>query len=70
MGWRRWWWTRQCRENRAEVLRCVGCYRLSDAFTVQANLNNLLDKKYYAQIYGYGAWGEPRSGSVSFTWSF
>jgi len=45
-------------------------YRLSDEFTVQANLNNLLDKKYYAQIYGYGAWGEPRSGSLSFTWSF
>ncbi|QNH23157.1 TonB-dependent siderophore receptor [Xanthomonas sp. GW] len=45
-------------------------YRLSDEFTVQANLNNLLDKTYYAQIYGYGAWGEPRSGSLSFTWSF
>lgn len=45
-------------------------YRLSDNFSVQANLNNLLDKKYYAQIYGYGAWGEPRSGSLSFTWSF
>ncbi|KLD76503.1 ferric-rhodotorulic acid/ferric-coprogen receptor FhuE [Xanthomonas hyacinthi] len=45
-------------------------YRLSEEFSVQANLNNLLDKTYYAQIYGYGAWGEPRSGSLSFTWSF
>jgi len=45
-------------------------YRLADNVTVQANLNNLLDKKYYAQIYGYGAWGETRGGSLTFTWSF
>ncbi|MBN6151803.1 ferric-rhodotorulic acid/ferric-coprogen receptor FhuE [Xanthomonas sp. AmX2] len=45
-------------------------YRLSPEFSVQVNLNNLLDKKYYAQIYGYGAWGEPRNGSLTFTWSF
>lgn len=45
-------------------------YRLSPEFSVQVNLNNLLDKKYYAQITGYGAWGEPRNGSLTFTWSF
>ncbi|WP_394686600.1 ferric-rhodotorulic acid/ferric-coprogen receptor FhuE [uncultured Xanthomonas sp.] len=45
-------------------------YRLSPAFSVQLNLNNLLDKRYYAQIYGYGAWGEPRNGTLSFSWSF
>ncbi|MEE7559566.1 ferric-rhodotorulic acid/ferric-coprogen receptor FhuE [Xanthomonas sp. Kuri4-2] len=45
-------------------------YRLSPEFSVQVNLNNLLDKKYYSQIYGYGAWGEPRNGALTFTWSF
>jgi outer membrane receptor for ferric coprogen and ferric-rhodotorulic acid len=30
-------------------------YRISPEFSVQANLNNLLDKKYYSQITGYGA---------------
>jgi outer membrane receptor for ferric coprogen and ferric-rhodotorulic acid len=45
-------------------------YRLSPEFSVQLNLNNLLNKQYYSQIYGYGAWGEPRSGSLTFTWSF
>lgn len=45
-------------------------YRISDQFSVQANLNNLLDKKYYSQIYGYGAYGDPSNGSVTLTWSF
>ncbi|HIE4190296.1 TPA: ferric-rhodotorulic acid/ferric-coprogen receptor FhuE [Stenotrophomonas maltophilia] len=45
-------------------------YRIAPQFSVQANLNNLLDKKYYAQIYGYGGYGEGRNGSLTFTWSF
>jgi len=45
-------------------------YRLSPEFAVQVNLNNLLDKKYYSQISGYGAYGDARNGSLTFTWSF
>jgi len=45
-------------------------YRLAPQFSVQANLNNLLDKTYYSQIYGYGAFGDGRNGSITFTWSF
>lgn len=45
-------------------------YRISPEFSVQANLNNLLDKKYYSQITGYGAYGDGRNGSLTFTWSF
>lgn len=45
-------------------------YRLAPQFSVQLNLNNLLDKQYYSQIMGYGAYGEPRNGSLTFTWSF
>ncbi|MCI1104589.1 ferric-rhodotorulic acid/ferric-coprogen receptor FhuE [Stenotrophomonas maltophilia] len=45
-------------------------YRISPKFSVQANLNNLLDKKYYSQITGYGAYGDGRNGSLTFTWAF
>lgn len=45
-------------------------YRISPEFSVQANLNNLLDKKYLSQINGYGAFGDGRNGSLTFTWSF
>ncbi len=45
-------------------------YRLAPQFSVQANLNNLLDKEYFSQINGYGAYGDGRNGSITFTWSF
>lgn len=45
-------------------------YRISPEFSVQANLNNLLDKKYFSQINGYGAYGDGRNGSITFNWSF
>ena len=45
-------------------------YRISPEFSVQANLNNLLDKKYLSQINGYGAYGDGRNGALTFTWSF
>lgn len=45
-------------------------YRISPQFSVQANLNNLLDKKYLSQINGYGAYGDGRNGSLTFTWAF
>ncbi|WP_145479197.1 ferric-rhodotorulic acid/ferric-coprogen receptor FhuE [Stenotrophomonas rhizophila] len=45
-------------------------YRLAPQFSVQANLNNLLDKEYLSQINGYGAYGDGRNGSITFTWSF
>lgn len=45
-------------------------YRISPEFSVQANLNNLQDKKYLSQINGYGAYGDGRNGSLTFTWAF
>lgn len=45
-------------------------YRISPEFSVQANLNNLLDKTYFSQINGYGAYGDGRNGGLTFTWSF
>lgn len=45
-------------------------YRIAPQFSVQANLDNLLDKEYFSQINGYGAYGDGRNGSLTFTWSF
>ncbi|MCD9027167.1 ferric-rhodotorulic acid/ferric-coprogen receptor FhuE [Luteimonas sp. BDR2-5] len=45
-------------------------YRLAPQFSVQLNANNLLNKVYYAQINGYGAYGEKRNGSLTFTYAF
>jgi len=45
-------------------------YRLAPQFSVQVNLNNLLDKSYYSQINGYGGYGDGRNGSITFNWSF
>lgn len=44
-------------------------YRLNDIFSVGLNINNLLDKKYYANAidsgYGNQYWGEPRAWALS-----
>ena len=45
-------------------------YRLAPQFAVQVNLDNLLDKTYFSQINGYGAYGNERNGSLTFTYSF
>ncbi|UNK41783.1 ferric-rhodotorulic acid/ferric-coprogen receptor FhuE [Luteimonas sp. S4-F44] len=45
-------------------------YRLAPQFSVQLNANNLLNKLYYAQISGYGAYGDKRNGQLTFTYSF
>ncbi|MBB4131022.1 ferric-rhodotorulic acid/ferric-coprogen receptor FhuE [Xanthomonas sp. 3075] len=46
-------------------------YRLSPQFSVQLNLDNLLDKRYYSQINaGYDAWGASRNGMLTFNYTF
>lgn len=46
-------------------------YRLSPQFSVQLNIDNLLDKRYYAQFNGgYGAWGASRNGMLTFNYTF
>lgn len=45
-------------------------YQLAPQFNVQLNANNLLNKQYFAQINGYGAYGEKRNGQLTFTYSF
>ncbi|WP_407471038.1 ferric-rhodotorulic acid/ferric-coprogen receptor FhuE [Xanthomonas campestris] len=46
-------------------------YRLSPQFSVQLNVDNLLDKRYYAQFNGgYGAWGASRNGMLTFNYTF
>lgn len=45
-------------------------YQLGPEWSVQANLNNLLDKAYLAQVNGYGAYGEKRNGQLTLTYAF
>ncbi|MCS3808045.1 ferric-rhodotorulic acid/ferric-coprogen receptor FhuE [Xanthomonas sp. 4461] len=46
-------------------------YRLSPQFSVQLNVDNLLDKRYYSQFNGgYGAWGASRNGMLTFNYAF
>ncbi|SBV49918.1 TonB-dependent outer membrane receptor [Xanthomonas bromi] len=46
-------------------------YRLSPQFSVQFNVDNLLDKRDYAQIdAGHGAWGASRNGMLTFNYTF
>ncbi|WP_341809499.1 hypothetical protein WMO32_05265 [Xanthomonas oryzae pv. oryzicola] len=44
-----------------------GSLGLSPQFSVQLNVDHLLDKRYYAQFNaGYGAWGASRNGMPTF----
>ncbi|WP_260286871.1 ferric-rhodotorulic acid/ferric-coprogen receptor FhuE [Xanthomonas sp. 3058] len=45
-------------------------YRIAPQFSVQVNLENLLDERYYGQISGGGAWGNPRNGALTFNYTF
>lgn len=45
-------------------------YQLSPQFSAQLNANNLLDKQYFSQLNGYGAYGEKRNGQLTFTYAF
>lgn len=52
------------------LLDLFGKYQVSDALTLQLNLNNVFDKTYYKSVgfYGGGFYGEPRNvmGSVKY----
>jgi outer membrane receptor for ferric coprogen and ferric-rhodotorulic acid len=45
-------------------------YAFSPQLSLQANLNNLLDKKHYANISGQGQFGTPRNAQVALNYRF
>ena len=47
-------------------------YQVSERVSVQVNLNNLLNKKYYSQIgfYNQGAWGAPRNVMATLSYKY
>lgn len=47
-------------------------YQVSDRVSVQLNLNNLLNKKYYQQVgfYSQGAWGAPRNFMATLSYKY
>lgn len=47
-----------------------GRYQFTPELSLQVNIKNLLDEKYYSHINGYGVYGEPRSITSSLTYVF
>ncbi|WP_230492497.1 ferric-rhodotorulic acid/ferric-coprogen receptor FhuE [Martelella alba] len=45
-------------------------YQINKQVAVQANINNLFDRAYYAWLSDYAVYGEPRNYSVSLTYTF
>ncbi|MGH8845543.1 MAG: ferric-rhodotorulic acid/ferric-coprogen receptor FhuE [Advenella sp.] len=47
-------------------------YQLNDRTSLQVNLNNLFNKKYYDQIgfYNQGAWGAPRNAMATLSYKY
>jgi outer-membrane receptor for ferric coprogen and ferric-rhodotorulic acid len=54
------------------VVNLMGRLALTDRVSVQANVENLLDKKYYSQVGNFSQYryGEPRSFTVSANYRF
>lgn len=45
-------------------------YPVTDAVSLSANVDNILDKRYNRSMWGYADYGEPRSYSVAVRWRF
>ena len=52
------------------LVNLFGRYQLTKQLSVQANVNNLFDKKYYDYLGTYVVYGEPRNFSVSANYTF
>ncbi|WP_234274609.1 ferric-rhodotorulic acid/ferric-coprogen receptor FhuE [Billgrantia zhangzhouensis] len=47
-----------------------GRYQFTPELSLQVNVKNLFDEKYYSHINGYGVYGEPASVTTTLTYSF
>ncbi|MFG6666074.1 ferric-rhodotorulic acid/ferric-coprogen receptor FhuE [Halomonas sp. HNIBRBA4712] len=47
-----------------------GRYQFTPELSLQVNVNNLFDEKYYSSVSGYGVYGEPRSISSTLRYDF
>lgn len=52
------------------LLDLMARYPVTDALSVSANVDNVLDKRYNRSMWGYADYGEPRSFSVAVRWRF
>ncbi|MBJ7223253.1 ferric-rhodotorulic acid/ferric-coprogen receptor FhuE [Brenneria sp. L3-3C-1] len=52
------------------LVSLFGRYQVTPQFSVQANINNLLDKTYYSYLNSYSVYGAPRSVSVAVNYTF
>ena len=52
------------------LVNLFGRYQVTRQLSVQANLNNLLDKKYDTSVSQYVVYGAPRNVTVTANYSF
>lgn len=52
------------------LVNLFGRYQINKQLAVQANVNNLLDKRYYSALSDSYAYGAPRSVSMSVNYNF
>lgn len=57
-------------QNASGIVNLMLRYAFSPQLSLQANLNNLLDRKYYANIGGQGQFGTPRNAQVALNFRF
>ncbi|WP_447555460.1 ferric-rhodotorulic acid/ferric-coprogen receptor FhuE [Vreelandella sp. EE22] len=57
-------------EGSYTLANLFGRYQFTPDLSLQVNLKNLLDEKYYTNVSGYGVYGEPRSISSTLRYAF
>ncbi|MCB8887914.1 ferric-rhodotorulic acid/ferric-coprogen receptor FhuE [Vreelandella malpeensis] len=57
-------------EGSYTLANLFGRYRFTEDLSLQVNLKNLFDEKYYTNVGGYGVYGEPRSISTTLRYDF
>ncbi|MCP1327799.1 ferric-rhodotorulic acid/ferric-coprogen receptor FhuE, partial [Halomonas sp. 707D4] len=57
-------------EGSYTLANLFGRYRFTEDLSLQVNLKNLFDEKYYSNVGGYGVYGEPRSISTTLRYDF
>ncbi|WP_317986325.1 TonB-dependent receptor domain-containing protein [Vreelandella aquamarina] len=52
------------------LVNLFGRYQFTPELSLQVNVKNLLDEKYYSNVNGYGVYGEPASISSTLRYEF
>ncbi|OHV08485.1 ferric-rhodotorulic acid/ferric-coprogen receptor FhuE [Kushneria phosphatilytica] len=62
--------TRNFEQGSYTLVNVFGRYQFTSELSLQLNVHNLFDKKYYSYFDGYGVYGEPLNATTTLTYSF